>query len=218
MVVMTPKVVDLSHWDTVLDFRKVKAAGIVGVIHKATQGTTYKDRFYSGRRKEAVAAGLLWGAYHFANDQSVDKQVENFIEVAAPDGDTLLCLDWEPYGNHTMSTSQAVAFFKAVYTETGQRPVIYSGNLIKEQLNGRGAVTVNFFGMHRLWLAQYGPRAKLPAGFDKYFLWQYTGDGIGPLPHSVDGVNNGGIDLSVFQGTDDELAEQWAPTREVVVG
>ena len=39
--------------------------GIVGVIHKATQGTTYVDETYASRRVEALACGLLWGAYHF---------------------------------------------------------------------------------------------------------------------------------------------------------
>ena len=47
-------VVDLSHHNETVDFAKMKAAGIVGVIHKATQGLTYVDETYAGRRVEAL--------------------------------------------------------------------------------------------------------------------------------------------------------------------
>ncbi|MGY3459085.1 GH25 family lysozyme M1 (1,4-beta-N-acetylmuramidase) [Bradyrhizobium sp. LM3.4] len=65
---------------------------------------------------------------------------------------------------------------------------------------------------HRLWLCQYGPTPRLPTGFENWWLWQYTGDGIGPLPHNVPGIvaGNGGIDLNAFDGTVDELAASWA--------
>lgn len=36
-------VIDLSHHNERVDFAKVKADGIVGVIHKATQGSTYLE-------------------------------------------------------------------------------------------------------------------------------------------------------------------------------
>jgi lysozyme len=37
-------VIDLSHHNQNLDFPQIKnAGGIVGVIHKATQGVTYMD-------------------------------------------------------------------------------------------------------------------------------------------------------------------------------
>lgn len=39
-------VVDLSHHNRVEDFNAVKADGIVGVIHKATQGFRYTDPKY----------------------------------------------------------------------------------------------------------------------------------------------------------------------------
>ena len=54
-------VIDLSHHNNNVDFAKVVAAGVLGVIHKATQGTTTVDPLYAQRRGEALAAGLLWG-------------------------------------------------------------------------------------------------------------------------------------------------------------
>ncbi|PYS86040.1 MAG: glycoside hydrolase, partial [Acidobacteria bacterium] len=58
-------VVDISHHNGNVDLGKAQAAGIVGVIHKATQGTSMTDNMYDQNRQQAVAAGLLWGAYHF---------------------------------------------------------------------------------------------------------------------------------------------------------
>jgi lysozyme len=63
----TNVVIDISHHNgDNLDFVKAREAGIVGVIHKATQGFLLKDKKYETNRKKALDAGLLWGAYHFA--------------------------------------------------------------------------------------------------------------------------------------------------------
>lgn len=62
---MNLTVVDLSHWNTVTSFAEMKAGGIIGVIHKATEDTGYLDNTYHDREAEARAAGLGWAAYHF---------------------------------------------------------------------------------------------------------------------------------------------------------
>ena len=51
-----PLVIDLSHHNTVTDFGKIAAAGIRGVIHKATEGVTFKDAEYGPRRQAAIGA------------------------------------------------------------------------------------------------------------------------------------------------------------------
>lgn len=58
-------VVDLSHWDRNVDFKLAKEDGILGVVHKATQGLKYVDSEYIKRKKTAEEEGLMWGAYHF---------------------------------------------------------------------------------------------------------------------------------------------------------
>ena len=40
-------VIDLSHHNGKVDFAKAKADGIVGAIHKATEGLTFADRKYA---------------------------------------------------------------------------------------------------------------------------------------------------------------------------
>lgn len=209
----TPMVVDIYHGDVVTDLKATAAAGVRGIIHKASQGAGIGDDTYEVRRRLAKDAGLLWGAYHFANDEPVADQVENFLKWAAPDDDTLLALDFEPNKSNTMRIEQAREFLEMMFDKTGRRPVLYSGNLIKEEL---GRNIDPFFAQHRLWLCQYGPSAKLPATWSKYWLWQYTGDGVGPLPHTVPGIR-GMIDLNVYDGTPEQLKAEWAAGPVAVV-
>jgi GH25 family lysozyme M1 (1,4-beta-N-acetylmuramidase) len=208
---LNPCVVDLFHGDEVDDFSLCCTAGIKGVIHKASQGSKGVDKSYKARRAQAAKAGLLWGAYHFADSSDVAAQVDNFLKCADPDDKTLLCLDYEPNGSKTMSLDQARNFLRLVRQKTGQRPVIYSGSLIKEQLGSAGD---DFFAEHRLWLCQYGPTPKIPKAWDSYWLWQYTGDGDGLGPHEIDGISTKGIDLSVYNGKD--LASEWVDYPDAV--
>ena len=88
-------VVDLSHFNTVSGFEAVKADGIVGVIHKATQGTSAIDSKYHVRKPEALAAGLWWGAYHFGVGGDGAAQAQHFLSVVTPGPKDLLVLDLE---------------------------------------------------------------------------------------------------------------------------
>ena len=68
-VAINPLVVNLSHHNDVADFGAVKAAGIAGIIHKATEGVGFADKRYADRRGRALGVGLLWGAYPFPAPQ-----------------------------------------------------------------------------------------------------------------------------------------------------
>jgi lysozyme len=100
----------------------MKADGIVGVIHKATQGLTYVDSTYTTRIRAASEAGLLWGAYHFGvggdgSDQAI------FLNAVRPDGQVLLVLDYEAnLTGPTMSLDQAREFVEHVAEVTGRWP------------------------------------------------------------------------------------------------
>ena len=206
-------VADLSHHNETVDFGKMKAAGIVGVIHKATQGLTYVDETYASRRAQAQDAGLLWGAYHFGVGGDGSDQAEYFLDVTKPDDGTLLVLDYEPnLTGPTMSLDQAREFVEHVGETTGRWPGLYSGHLIKEQLGGVLPPDPQLSKCF-LWIAQYnGPRPlNVPPTFRTWTFWQYT-DGVhGPVPHSVDGV--GRCDRNKFNGTLAQLRRLWGVTK-----
>ena len=75
-------VVDLSHWDEVDSFKDAKVDGVVGIIHKATESNNYFDPTYNQRKKDALAAGLLWGAYHFLRPGNMKDQAQYFVSKA----------------------------------------------------------------------------------------------------------------------------------------
>jgi lysozyme len=208
-------VVDLSHYDPAQDYNSVCAAGIVGVIYKATQGTGYTDPTYAGQRTAALKAGLKWGAYHFGDGSKIKQQVANFLGFAQIDSDTLFCLDFEDNGSNTMSLDQAKQFIIGVENGLGRpgESVLYSGNLIKEGLGNRQD---DFWGSRRLWLAQYGSTPSWPPAWQSFWLWQYTDGTSGPKPHTVVGCDPAGVDCNSYQGTPEQLAAEWASGSAVV--
>ncbi len=202
---VTNCVVDLSHHNDPVDFAAARTGGIIGVIHKATQGFRYTDPTYEDRKAAALAAGLLWGAYHFGVGGDGMAQAEYFLSLVCPTPGDLLVLDLEPNpGGSSMSIDEAEEFVEKVFAETGRWPGLYSGSYIKEKLGTNpNTILTNCW----LWLAQYGNRAELPAGWDWWTMWQYT-DGIaGPEPHSVEGI--GPCDRDKFNGDQEALAAFW---------
>jgi lysozyme len=199
-------VVDISHHNGNVDLAKAQQAGIVGVIHKATQGTGMLDNKYIQNRQQAQTAGLLWGAYHFGTNGDGGAQADFFLSKVDPDGQTLLVLDYEQNGNSTMTLAQAKAFVSRVNAVTGRFPGLYSGSLIKEQLGGKPPDPI--LSQCFLWIAQYGPEPKnIPATWSTWTMWQYT-DGVnGPAPHAVDGI--GPCDRDQFNGTLQQLQALW---------
>ncbi|HEU4388166.1 MAG TPA: glycoside hydrolase family 25 protein [Blastocatellia bacterium] len=201
-------VIDISHHNANPDFQQAAAAGIVGVIHKATQGTTFKDSAYETNRQKAIAAGLLWGAYHFGVGGNGAGQADFFLQTVKPGPDTLLVLDYEPNTQGaTMSLDDARAFVNQVNTQIGRFPGLYSGSLIKEKL---GNNTDPILSQCFFWLAQYGSNAVVPPNWPTWTLWQYTDGNLGPQPHSVPGIGN--CDRDKFNGDLAGLKRLWGVT------
>jgi GH25 family lysozyme M1 (1,4-beta-N-acetylmuramidase) len=216
MVTFTPTVLDIYRGDVVEKdgFIKLKQSGIVGVIHKATQGASYQDATFQTRWKEIEDAGLLLGAYHFNTAENVKAQVDNFFDAAEPDDKTLMVLDYEQNKASDMTIHQMVEFLRLSEEKLGRKLAIYSGNKLKETIDDLEDADFDYVCEHRLWLCQYGPVAKLPEGFKSYWLWQYTDGAVGPLPHTVPGVScpsnrGGGVDLSVYNGAVEQLIAEW---------
>jgi lysozyme len=217
---MIPRVCDIYHGDVVggsgpalAGFKASASAGLWGIIHKSSQGSGYKDASYSMRRKAALSAGLLWGAYHFNDGSNVNTQIDNFFLAAKPDDTTLMCLDFEDNPRSNMDIDMAVDFLHHAEARLGRQLVIYSGNRLKETIGKLSKADQDYVCSHRLWLCQYGPKAKLPSGFKSWWLWQYTGDGVGPTPHSISGITvpgGNGIDLNTYAGTQEQLKAEWA--------
>lgn len=224
-------VIDMYHGNAVKnpDFAALRANGVFGIIHKASQGLHYRDPAYAARRVAAQAAGLLWGAYHFLDATDAKAQADFFIEcsgITAGADPILLACDYEN-SPHQPSLQQAMTFMREVDSVVpGVQCVLYSGNLIRETLQpsngGHQAQDMRgvefFFQQHRLWLAEYGPQERFPWPWNTpivklsneaaelpapgVWLWQFTEQGrVNPLVGKTDG--------NFFDGTYDQLKDRW---------
>ena len=200
-------VVDLSHHNTVASFQDAKLNGIIGVIHKATQGRTIIDAKYHARREQALANGLLWGAYHFGVKGNVEQQVDHFLETINPTNTDLLVLDFEPnHESDTMTLTEAEKFVTLVKEKTGRFPGLYSGQSFLRTKLGNNTTTVlkNCF----LWVAKYSSGLPtVPPVFPTFTFWQYTDGNAGDQPHQVPGI--GRCDRNKFNGDIDDLKRLW---------
>lgn len=194
--------IDVSHHQASVDFARLRAAGIVAVIAKATQGVSYVDPCYHARRTEALAQSILWGAYHFGEPGNVAAQVAHFLDTVQPTASDLLVLDWEDSGGLAMTVREAEAFVERVALEThGRWPGLYSGqSFLQEQL---GTTTVSPLGTCFLWIARYSRQQPVvPPLWDCWSFWQYSDQG------RVPGVQ-GPCDRSRFNGELEQLYRLW---------
>jgi len=208
----TTRVIDLSHHNTVpSSLQPAKDAGVWGIIHKLTEGTGFTDDKVQARYFLAGQAGMLWGVYHFIRPGKIEQQAEYFVSQAnaleVADDDTLYVLDYEDTG---VSLDDALTFMRKVEDLTGHIPVLYSGHVLKEALNGKPNAEISDY---RLWLAQYSSAPTMPPGFDDYWLWQFSESG------SVPGISPP-VDVNAYDGDEAALRDEWsgsgapAPTPE----
>jgi len=198
----TTRVIDLSHHNTIpSSLQPARDAGVWGVIHKLTEGSSYTDDKVDSRYYLAKQAGLLWGVYHFIRPGNIEQQAEFFVDQAGAlevaDDETLYVLDYEDTG---VSLDDALTFMRRVEELTGREPALYSGHVLKEALGGKPNDAISDY---RLWLAQYSSSPDLPPGFDSYWLWQFSESG------SVPGIDPP-VDLNAYDGTEEALRSDWS--------
>ena len=196
----TSPVIDLSHWNPTPNWAEIKKAGVVGVIHKATEGTSYQDPTRGTRMRDAQAAGLLTSTYHFMRPGSMRQQMDHYLAVVQPLHGELVVLDHEDYGVELWDLEEAVSYLHEVRPDL--HIVIYSGHVIKEQLNEvKSDILAD---LTDLWVAQYGNHAEPEwpeATWPKWHLWQWTDH------ETVPGISQA-VDGNKFNGSEEEL-EKW---------
>lgn len=203
---MIDTIVDMNHLGEP-DFSIMAASGIVAVIHKATEGGSFRDPEYVSRKSVAKAAGLLWGSYHYVSGISVVEQLDNYVTYADPQEDELICIDYERSSSGPdMSIEQLERLVALLAQRLGRFPVVYGGDLLRFGLGiGRSEVLASC----PLWYARYSsvPSGIPPGVWTDYALWQYTNGASGPEPHAAAGI--GRCDRSRFNGTTADLQEAW---------
>jgi GH25 family lysozyme M1 (1,4-beta-N-acetylmuramidase) len=145
---------DISAWQhpagAEIDWTKAKAAGFDFVIIKCSQGETYKNPYGLSDALAASKAGLLVGAYHFAEPSLNTAETQALYAVAACDKWPLslgIALDLEEYGSlPSYECATWAQSFMAEVVGAGHHCPFYSGGDFMASLTGAP------WG-HRLWYA-----------------------------------------------------------------
>lgn len=208
-------VADMNHNNDV-DIPKLVSSGkCFAVIHKATQGVGFTDNKYRARHDAFRAAGLLTGAYDFNVSDDIAADVNHFFEVAQPDAQDAMCLDYERNASRDMTWMEMLEFLDRGDQKLGRPLMIYGGDKIKRDIVHLNDKQREFLAQHPLWGCEYGPGWRnvdvngktLP--WDAPILWQYSADGYtGPGPSTLPGLEEG-ADLSMFDGTPEGLRSIW---------
>jgi GH25 family lysozyme M1 (1,4-beta-N-acetylmuramidase) len=202
---MTVICVDLSNYQKGFDFNAFKKGGGLGVICKATEGSSIQDKSYKTFRNNAEAAGLAFASYHFLRPGDMTAQANYFLNFAAPGQGERVVADYE---DPNVDVADLKAFLQAIQKQRSDLQLtVYSGNTIEEAL--AGAPDTWLADNSSLWTAQYaGTPSPWESGtWTNWTLWQYTDCG------SVPGFG-GAVDCNRFNGPDSQFLKWMGPVSE----
>ncbi|MCR5859615.1 glycoside hydrolase family 25 protein [Mesorhizobium sp. J428] len=202
--------VDVSRWQGEIDWVKLRSQGANFAYIKATDGGDHLDPMFRKNWREADAAGLKRGAYHFFYwCRSASSQADWFIRNVPKDPNALppvIDVEWNHLSACKKRPSRATVlekmqvFMDKIEAHYGQRPVIYTAP------DFYGDNLKNAFQNYPFWLRAVAQHpSKVYPGRDWVF-WQYSGSG---LSHGV----RGKIDLNVFSGSESDW-RRWLGKQE----
>ena len=196
-----------AYWQNVIDFERLqKSPQVVGIIHKATEGETFKDCRYHERKKTAKALGYLWGSFHLGTSKSVERQVDAYLNYAQPEPDELVALDIEGVSKRDMSLENALVFADLLKQRLGRYPVLYVSKSVVDTIRPD---QVEQFSRLPLWYVRFldeprgVPEKVWPEGF---VLWQFASEyrRIYPVPGT-----DRNIDVNVAAANAEQLRKDW---------
>lgn len=191
--------IDLSKFQTAVDWPTARANGVNFAFIKATEGGDAADPLFRAHWQGAAAAGVPRGAYHFFyHCRPAIEQARWFIAHVPREAGALppvLDMEWTPTSptcrtRHSADhiRSEAHIFLNALAAHYGQRPILYTA--------------IDFFEDNQLWRLQgteFWLRSVAAHPHDLYggqawSFWQYSSTG------RIDGIK-GNVDLNTFAGS-----------------
>lgn len=204
-------VADHQHSDGPIRW-KVVASQYQFAFVKATEGTSYVNRYYASDSRAALAAGMDVGGYAFAtpDDASGAAEARYFLHQSRYSrGRTLLTpmldIEWNPYDTSTRCygldppglTAWISSYSNTIYKALGVRPIIYTQASFWNKCTGG----TNAFAESPLWVGSDASASStaIPGGFTAWAIWQNVGSAAG-----VDGP----VDIDAFNGTKSQLESE----------
>jgi lysozyme len=198
-----PACIDISHWQGFPDFKQVAGAGVVAMIHKATEGTSYVDPNRSTNIRNAMAGGIACATYHWLKPGNAKEQMAFYLKTVNPVPGERMIIDYEEPGCTILDLHDAV---QALLDDPRKLQItVYSGQLLKSQLT----VKDEFLATNTdLWLAQYttGQTSWPTETYPSWTLWQYSETG------AIAGIPGTAVDCNKFNGLNKDLLNWIRPT------
>lgn len=198
--------IDVSKWQEVIDWQKVKASGVefavIRIGYRAENGKIYKDENADYNIQQADKAGILVGVYFFSTAINTAEALEEAKWTAeaiksypisypvAYDCEGYLSSNSRMFGlSNTARTDNAISFLSHMVS-LGYEGMLYAS---KSELEQHWEIS-RIEAKYKIWIARYPqvpyPKTAAPDYSGKYHMWQYTNNG------KVNGIS-GGTDLVV---------------------
>lgn len=182
---------DRSHFNEAPDLQRARAAGLLWLYNKVTEGEVMIDKTYSSTRKEAKSVGMPFGGYHFARPDSSNKDARDearyFMKALRPQaGDLVPVLDFEVSAK--LPEQWAKEFMAEVERLLGKmgldgKPMHYGPNDFGKDYD------------YLRWVPRYNKDNRRPDV--PWDIWQFSNGDLG-VPHSFPGLP-GRYDLNTMR-------------------
>lgn len=201
--------IDVSHYQSYINWDTVAAQNINFAFVKATEGEMLKDTMFCRNWDAMKAVGIKRGAYHFYRPSiSPVIQAQNYIELVQKDfGDLPPVLDIEVTGDIpiTQLVENLKIWLYLIEIQYNIKPIIYTNlNFYNRYLAGQ-------FDDYLFWIARYNDREPRLACGSSWHFWQYGNRG------RIKGIQ-GDVDFNVFYGTRYQLEELCLTPKTVLSG
>lgn len=189
---MAVKGIDVSYWQGIIDWAKVKAAGISFAIIKAggSDDGFYTDSKWETNYKGAKANGIAVGAYYFVGPKCVNAaagkaDAERFIQLLKGkqfEYPVFMDNEAQPISAKTGITEASIAF-----CETMEAAGYFVGIYGSTYSGFRDRMDDSKLTAYTHWVAQYASKCTYSG---KYGIWQYSSKG------RVNGIS-GNVDMDL---------------------
>ncbi len=199
--------IDISDYQRDFDLARAKNEGYEFAFIKATEGATWRGKYFAANLARARAAGMLVAAYHYQRaGNSAQSQVDNIRSMVPTD--VPIVIDVEDGGGGVDLTRDIINRLR----QAGYRsPLLYLPMWYWQKIG-----SPSLAGLPPLWYSRYpANRAgyasvvwEKNAGWLNSFWGGYGGLGVEVLQFSDMGrlAGRSPIDLNAYRGTRDQLA------------
>jgi lysozyme len=189
--------IDVSSYQGAIDWRRVRAAGIVFAFARVSDGLDVVDERFAENYAAMKRVGIRRGAYQlFRPSAEPEAQADLLLAAVRRAGRPELPLVADVESDDGVSPDEVRArllrWLQRIERRTRRQPIIYTSPAMNATLGGA-------FGAYHLWVAHYDVDCpRLVDGWTRWLFWQSSSSG------RVAGVD-GAVDLDAFAGTRAEL-------------